>query len=88
VVAIKILTRRRRENLSFQEEKELLEPFLKKSQLGGILIVKDIKLSYEAKVGNKVPKSTIYRMLARHGWRKISPRPHHPKADSAKQEEF
>ena len=79
---------RRRENLSLEEEKEVLEPFLEKSKVGGILIVKDIKLAYEAKVGCEVPKSTIYRMLARHGWRKVSPRPHHPQADPVKQEEF
>jgi transposase len=79
---------RHRENLSLEEEKELLGPFFEKSKAGGILIVKEIKLAYEGKVGGKVPKSTIYRMLARHGWRKVSPRPHHPKADPVKQEEF
>jgi transposase len=79
---------RHRENLSLEEEKEVLEPFFEKSKAGGILIVKEIKLAYEGEVGGKVPKSTIYRMLARHGWRKVSPRPHHPKADSVKQEEF
>jgi transposase len=79
---------RRRENLSLEEEKEVLGPFFEKPKAGGILIVKEIKLAYEGKVGGKVPKSTIYRMLARHGWRKVSPRPHHPKADPVKQEEF
>jgi len=79
---------RRRENLSLEEEKEVLGPFFEKSKAGGILIVKEIKLAYEGKVGGKVPKSTIYRMLARHGWRKVFPRPHHPKADPVKQEEF
>lgn len=63
---------RRRENLSIEEEKEVLVPFFEKSKTGEILIVKEIKLAYEAKVGCKVPKSTIYRMLARHGWRKVS----------------
>lgn len=79
---------RRRENLSIEEEKEVLVPFFEKSKAGGILIVKEIKLAYEAKVSCKVPKSTIYRMLARHGWRKVSPRPNHPKANPAKQDEF
>jgi len=79
---------RHRENLSLEEEKELLGPFFEKSKAGAILIVKEIKLAYEGKVGGKVPKSTIYRMLARHGWRKVSPRPHHPQADPLKQEEF
>ncbi|MCE5241943.1 MAG: winged helix-turn-helix domain-containing protein [Desulfobacteraceae bacterium] len=39
-------------------------------------------------VGRKVAKTTIYRMLDRHGWRKIMPRPHHPKSDPKAQEGF
>jgi site-specific recombinase XerD len=55
---------------------------------GEILMVGEVKGAYEKTVEHTVPKSTIYRMLARHGWRKISPRPHHPKADVLLQEEF
>jgi transposase len=79
---------RHRENMSIEEEKELLEPFFREAKKGKVLVVKEIKLSYEDKVGYKVAKSTIYRMLVRHGWRKISPGPHHPKAYPAKQKEF
>jgi hypothetical protein len=32
--------------------------------------------------------STVYRMLDRHGWRKLVPRPRHPKADVAAQAAF
>ena len=42
---------------------------------GGVLIVSEIKRAYEAEVGHKVVKTTIYRMLDRHDWRKIMPRP-------------
>ena len=35
-----------------------------------------------------VHKSTIYRLLSRHGWRKVVPRPTHVNADKNKQEEF
>ncbi len=51
-------------------------------------MVSDIKAAYEAKIGRKVPKSTVYRMLERHGWRKIALRPHHPKTDPLAQESF
>ena len=34
-------------------------------------------------MGKAVPNSTIYRMLERHDWRKVVPRPRHPKADVA-----
>ena len=79
---------RRRQNMTFEEELKFLEQFLEKSRRGEILIVSEIKRSYEEKRGNEVPKSTIYRLLARHGWRKISPRPYHPKGDKAAQEDF
>jgi len=39
-------------------------------------------------LGYKVPASSVYRMLERHGWRKIVPRPSHPKADPQAQEAF
>lgn len=79
---------RRRENLSIDKEKKLLERFLKPATGGGVLVVSEIKAAYEEKVGHPVPKSTVYRMLARHGWRKIAPRPRHPKSDPDVQEAF
>jgi len=79
---------RRNENMSFEEESKLLSSFIKKSSKGGVLVVSEIKTCYESKVGHRVPKSTIYRMLSRHGWRKIAPRPRHPRADIKAQETF
>ena len=55
---------------------------------GGKLEVSRVKAAYEQALGRKVPKSTVYRMLARHGWRKVVPRPRHPKSDAATQAEF
>jgi transposase len=79
---------RRNENMSFEEEVKLLSSFTEKATKGGVLVVSEIKAHYERKVGHMVPKSTIYRMLSRHGWRKIVPRPCHPKADMKRQESF
>lgn len=79
---------RRRQNLSVEQEDELLRPFLEEAGAGGILVVNPIKVAYEQAVDHVVPKSTIYRLLARHGWRKLAPRPRHPKANSEAQEEF
>jgi transposase len=79
---------RHNENLTTDEEERLLKPFIEKAQNGSILVASEIKLVYEKEVGHTVPKSTIYRMLARHGWRKIAPRPKHPKADPNVQEAF
>lgn len=75
-------------NLSLQEEENFLAGNIEKANKGEILVVKEIKLAYEKMIGHEVPKSTIYRILSRHGWRKISPRRHHPKGDPIKQEEF
>jgi transposase len=76
------------QNLTVEEEQALLAPFLREAERGGVLVVTAIQTAYEARVGRKVPKSTVYRMLERHGWRKITPRPHHPKADPAAQAAF
>lgn len=72
---------RRRENLSVEAEQKLLGSFLEKAQAGEVLVVSEIQSSYEEAVGRRVPKSTVYRMLSRHGWRKIAPRPRHPKSN-------
>lgn len=79
---------RRRQNLSIEQEDEVLRPFLEEAGSGGILVVNPVKIAYEHAVGHVVPKSTVYRLLARHGWRKLAPRPRHPKANSEAQEEF
>jgi transposase len=77
-----------RENMTVKEETEFLAPFFHAAESGGILVATDIKRAYEKRVGRHVPRSTIYRMLVRHGWRKIAPRPRHPETDPAIGEEF
>ena len=79
---------RYRENLTIKEERKLLKSFFKQAKRSGILIVSKIKEAYEELLGREVPHSTIYRILERHGWRKIAPRPSHPKADPQAQEAF
>ena len=79
---------RRHVHLSVEEEQGLLMRFFEKSAAGEVLVVNEVKAAYEEAVGHTVPKSTVYRLLARHGWRKIAPRPRHPKADPQKQEAF
>jgi transposase len=74
--------------LAPDEEEAFLEGFLEQAERGGILVVGEIKAAYEEAVGHPVPKSTVYRMLARHGWRKVAPRPRHPKGDPTAQEAF
>ena len=79
---------RRNQNLSREEEEAFLAPFFEKAQKGGIINVAGVKQAYEEKLGRKVHHSVIYTVLNRHGWRKITPRPKHPKADKEAQELF
>ena len=75
-------------NLQYDEEKALLAPFLNKAEKGQLLIVPDIHRAYETALGRLVPPSTVYRMLDRHNWRKVMPRPRHPKANPEEQEAY
>ena len=79
---------RNNSNLTEAEEAEVLAPFMEQAASGGVLKVAEIQAAYEARVGKAVPNSTIYRVLGRHHWRKVVPRPRHPKADVAAQGAF
>lgn len=79
---------RRHQHLSVQQERALLAPFVKRAQAGGMLNVREIEQAYQERAGVQVAPSTVYRLLDRHGWRKVVPRPRHPKADVAAQAAF
>jgi transposase len=79
---------RRRAYLSFEEEKEFLSGFFEVASRGEILVVSEVRVALEKRVGHRVAETTVYRMLDRHGWRKIVPRRRHPKTDKSAQEGF
>jgi transposase len=79
---------RRRETLTVEEEKEFLAPWVEKATVGGVLVVPPIHAALEERLGHSVAKSTVYRLLARHGWRKVEPDTCHPKRDEQAQEAF
>jgi transposase len=79
---------RKRFYLTLEQEKQFLEPFFERAKTGEIATCAELHAAYEARVVHQVDESTIYRLLARHRWRKVIPRPKHPKADRQKQEEF
>ena len=43
--------------------------------------ISKIPSAFEKRIGRKLAQSTVYDLLHRHGWRKITPRPRHPKSD-------
>jgi transposase len=79
---------RHHQNLTLEQEKELLLPFLEQAEAGGVLVVAPVQAAYEQRLGRPVHHSVVYRALHRQGWRKVQPRPRHPKAEAAVQEEF
>ncbi len=79
---------RRRSYMTWEEEKKFLNQYINKTLTGQITTVYKIKEAFEKRVGKIVHKTTIYRLLDRHGWRKIVPRPKHINSNKEKQEEF
>lgn len=79
---------RHHQHLSIEQEAQLLAPFVAQANAGGMLKVTEIQRAYEERVGKSVAPSTIYRLLDRQGWRKVVPRPRHPKANRAGQAAF
>jgi transposase len=65
-----------------------LRPFFERAINGQIATGVEIKMKLEEHLGRKIHKTTVYRILKRHGWRKIAPRPVHVQAKPEKQEEF
>ena len=79
---------RQRENMMLSEEKALLVCFAKAAGAGELLNIHDLKAAYEQAIGHQTSNSTVYNLLARHGWRKLMPRPFHPKRNLAAQDAF
>jgi transposase len=74
--------------MTLAEEKALLARFAKAAGAGEMLNIHDLKAAYEKGIGHATSDSTVYNLLHRHGWRKLMPRPFHPKRDLAAQNAF
>ena len=72
---------RKHQNLSLADEEAFIADLGRKAVSGQVIEVSQIHLAYEEKVGRPVGKSTVYALLRRHQWRKVVPRPQHPKHD-------
>ena len=69
-------------------ERAFLEPFKERARTGQVATAGQVKAAWEEHLGQPVHESTVYRLLARHGWRKLAPRPAHPEADPQEQARF
>jgi transposase len=79
---------RKHQNMTLAEEKALLARFTRAAGSGEMLNIHDLKQAYEKAIGHASSDSTVYNLLHRHGWRKLMPRPFHPKRDLAAQNAF
>jgi hypothetical protein len=73
--------------LTLEAEKDFLAGFFDAASRGSVLVVSEAWKSLEEKLGHEVAETTVYRMLARHGGRKIMPRRKHPKNSESFQED-
>jgi len=79
---------RRHCSMSVEQEDEFLREWEDKAAAGGVLTVPPIHAALVDRLAHPCPMSTTYRLLARHGWRKVQPDTKHPKSDPAAQDEF
>lgn len=77
--------KRNRAKASLEREAQILEEVLSEAATGSVVIVPPLKPKVEAKLGKRMALSTLYAMLARHGWRKLAPHKRHVQANAQAQ---
>ena len=60
---------RRHQYLTLEQERAFLQPYLARAAQGDVATAAEIQQALEAEVKQPIDQSTIYRLLARHGWR-------------------
>jgi transposase len=77
---------RRKALLSVEQEAQFLAPWAEQAKQAGVLVLSPIRAALAQRLGRPVAASVVWRLLARHGWRKVAPDTRHPKSDLAAQE--
>jgi hypothetical protein len=73
---------------TLEREAAIIDQILVKAAQGGVVVIPGLKPAFEQALGREIALSTLYRMLARHGWRKLAPDTAHPQGDPAARERF
>lgn len=76
---------RHNETISIEAERTFLGEWAQQSAEGGVAVVGQIRDALQSGVGAEPPLCTLYRMLARRGWRKVAPDTRRSKSDPAAQ---
>ena len=79
---------RRQSLLTPEEEVGFLKPWLESAATGNLVVVSPMRAALAQRLGKPVKASVVYRLLARHGWRKVAPGTRHPKSQPEVQEEW
>ena len=69
-----------RQALPVEKELEILARFDKAAEAGQEVTAAEIKAAFDEVRGKDTGRGYIYMLLKRHNWRKVTPRPRHPKA--------
>lgn len=77
---------RRRQRMTLEAERAFLAPWAAQASSAGMIIVPPLHAALEKHLGKAIHHSQVYRMLARHDWRKVAPDSTHPKTDAQAQE--
>ena len=73
--------------LSLEEEREFLAAWETEGVPRGVFFLcSSHTCALVKRMGYDIPPSTTYRILARHGWRKVQPDTKHPKSDQVAQD--
>lgn len=72
---------RNRAKSTLQKESEALDKVLKNANKGSVLTIPELRAKMESALGHSISLAGFYRLLKRHGWRKIAPDTQHPKGD-------
>jgi len=78
----------RRSILPEEDVRGVLTLFEAQASQGQLICVAQVKDALEEKRGTSISIQTVYNMLHKLGWRKVTPDKEHPKADTEKQETF
>lgn len=63
---------RRRANMTKEAEREFLSKVLEETRPNAVIDARFIQEAYEKRVGHAVRDTVVYRLLRRHGWRRLT----------------
>ena len=79
---------RSRAAANLERESAILDKILTGSAQGGVIVIPALKPAFERALDKPVALSTLYRILARHGFRKLAPDTAHPQGNPQAREDW